>query len=413
VCEWTMREVTRLQLMSTKWYYTRNGESHGPISSAELRSLAAAGGLDSTDLLWKHGMDGWKPAAVFPRLFPAAEGAVRATPAGESEEPDPLAAIKIDVTAASRRSTSKAGFRARAAGRVALLAAEQAKITAITLPLAYAALGESCYRTRTHAEAFPDLFAEIDSTQAPRAGQGRSTGPSGDTFAAKATAWARQGVTMAHSQVQEIQVKALFIQLGKACFNQFGLRAGAEEVVARVQSLRDRLATINAEVPVVQKQTSETKIWLMYSGGALLCLVLIGSCLGGNSNRTHQRSTDSTNPAASYSRPQKRTLASIEKESYGEGYQRGVELGRPVAQTMRWAIKNNMVSKDSTRSEIQRMAWDFKKSAEGSKSYVEDIEAAYGSPQKNFERFESPIANRGLCRGMYDGYMSQVREYMR
>ena len=46
--------------MSTEWFYTKDGEQLGPVSSKQLSQLAASGELQPTDLVWKEGAPDWK-----------------------------------------------------------------------------------------------------------------------------------------------------------------------------------------------------------------------------------------------------------------------------------------------------------------------------------------------------------------
>lgn len=57
--------------MSTEWHYSIDGEKHGPVSSAELKELAANGELSPSDLIWKDGMDAWVTANKVKGLFAA------------------------------------------------------------------------------------------------------------------------------------------------------------------------------------------------------------------------------------------------------------------------------------------------------------------------------------------------------
>jgi hypothetical protein len=288
--------------MASEWHYSRDGEDFGPVSSAELKQLAATGKLLRTDVLWKEGMTEWKPAGEFRKLFPEEE---TASVILEPEEPaaenlfaslnldvgrgvkqgakakasagvaDNLASLQVDVAAAGRKATSKVKSHARTAGKVAVLAAERTKISTVTLPIAYAELGEHCYCSRTHAEEFADLFAKLDAVQAGIAESGKSAEADGDTIAEKAKAWAEQGMKFAQSQAQGVQAKTLFVQLGKACFNRFGPEAGPEDLVTRIQALRDRLSKLDAEIKTGVNKTGGAKGWLMYGGGALVCLLVV------------------------------------------------------------------------------------------------------------------------------------------
>ena len=55
--------------MASAWYYQRNGEQCGPVSSAQLREIAAVGGIALSDLIWKEGMVEWVPATKIAGLF--------------------------------------------------------------------------------------------------------------------------------------------------------------------------------------------------------------------------------------------------------------------------------------------------------------------------------------------------------
>jgi uncharacterized RDD family membrane protein YckC len=60
--------------MSTaEWYYLRNGQQAGPVGSGQLKQLAARGGLQPHDLVWRDGLSNWVPAARVKGLFPDAE----------------------------------------------------------------------------------------------------------------------------------------------------------------------------------------------------------------------------------------------------------------------------------------------------------------------------------------------------
>jgi hypothetical protein len=52
------------------WYYARGESEQGPISTAQIKALAATGALRRDDLVWKEGMDNWLPASDIDELFP-------------------------------------------------------------------------------------------------------------------------------------------------------------------------------------------------------------------------------------------------------------------------------------------------------------------------------------------------------
>ena len=49
--------------MATEWYYSQGKARLGPVSSLELRELAALGQLQPTDLVWKDGFAEWVAAS--------------------------------------------------------------------------------------------------------------------------------------------------------------------------------------------------------------------------------------------------------------------------------------------------------------------------------------------------------------
>ena len=63
-----------------EWHYAKNGERTGPVSSSELKKLAAEGTLQTDDLVWKEGWPDWKPASKLKGLFPEPEVSSSAPP---------------------------------------------------------------------------------------------------------------------------------------------------------------------------------------------------------------------------------------------------------------------------------------------------------------------------------------------
>lgn len=52
------------------WFYSRNGEKHGPVSFTDLRAKAKEASLNPRlDMVWTKGMDEWKPAGDIEGLF--------------------------------------------------------------------------------------------------------------------------------------------------------------------------------------------------------------------------------------------------------------------------------------------------------------------------------------------------------
>ena len=47
-----------------EWFIAKDGEKHGPFSTAQLKHLAASGKLLSTDKVWREGLEGWAAASM-------------------------------------------------------------------------------------------------------------------------------------------------------------------------------------------------------------------------------------------------------------------------------------------------------------------------------------------------------------
>lgn len=72
----------------TQWYYAKGGIQAGPVTLDELRSLAAAGTLQRSDLVWNQSMKDWLPAGTVEAIFSvgAASGAP-SLPAADPSNP--------------------------------------------------------------------------------------------------------------------------------------------------------------------------------------------------------------------------------------------------------------------------------------------------------------------------------------
>jgi hypothetical protein len=102
------------------WYYARNGQHQGPVTSAQLKQMAAAGQIGPDDLVFKEGSTQWVAASTVAGLFPAGGVSTRPAPApapaparGRRDEPEEVGELPSGEDIAcrpSRRGSSDGGL---------------------------------------------------------------------------------------------------------------------------------------------------------------------------------------------------------------------------------------------------------------------------------------------------------------
>jgi hypothetical protein len=73
-----------------EWYYAKGDKQQGPVSSSELKQLAASGQLVPDDLVWREGMSEWVEARNVRGLFEGPPKVAEPLP-GPAEVPEPPA----------------------------------------------------------------------------------------------------------------------------------------------------------------------------------------------------------------------------------------------------------------------------------------------------------------------------------
>lgn len=66
------QSIPTLTRAEERWYYLppEQREPFGPISTGELRDLAASGRLARTSRVWRKGMQHWEPVSAVPEIQP-------------------------------------------------------------------------------------------------------------------------------------------------------------------------------------------------------------------------------------------------------------------------------------------------------------------------------------------------------
>lgn len=71
------------------WYYGENGEQRGPVEEHELRGMIAAGKVNASTIVWREGMENWKPLSEIPEWSQQLVTPPSGTPAAPSPYQSP------------------------------------------------------------------------------------------------------------------------------------------------------------------------------------------------------------------------------------------------------------------------------------------------------------------------------------
>jgi hypothetical protein len=97
------------------WYYAQDDREHGPVTGAYIAGMARTGKLRPDDLVWREGMEDWRPARTIKGLF-TAPGNRPAGPASDTAVLDsPFDALPPSSSSADHGAAT--GERAMAASQ--------------------------------------------------------------------------------------------------------------------------------------------------------------------------------------------------------------------------------------------------------------------------------------------------------
>lgn len=79
-------------MQNNNWYYTTDGNQHGPIGATELQNKIASNQVPADTLVWQEGMTDWTKANTIPALSTAATPSFNPTPSLTNPTPQPQSA---------------------------------------------------------------------------------------------------------------------------------------------------------------------------------------------------------------------------------------------------------------------------------------------------------------------------------
>ena len=244
--------------MADQWYYSQLGKHFGPLTSAQLQQLAAAGQLLPTDPVIKQGMSSWVTARQIQGLY-------RDTPATPTPPvpppPNPLPQEDAQAVppASSRKSFAdwakasavSVAASAKAAAQLAAKQAERVKITQVSLPNAYLALGKEIHGAGRFRNVLDDLFTELDTilaklqalkqTPPPPSGQAQS-------LTDKAKAAAGHAKDLAKGKALEMEANSVLRQLGETVYQKYGEQSGKAQLTQPIVQCHARIQALDLEI---------------------------------------------------------------------------------------------------------------------------------------------------------------------
>ncbi len=235
--------------METEWHYAKGDQQLGPVTESELRSLAATGKLLPNDLVWNEEMTDWTPAGTINGLCPPSLVTV---PSNMSEEATEFTSQSTDLPPQSSRKSSFMDT-VRATGQLAANQAERVKLTTITLPKLYLALGKHSLTSLEYREEFCSQFEKLDQIQNDLTKTGNQILPDAKTLGDKAKAMAHKAAQTAQAANLSALLRSHLARLGKSVYEVHLDDSGPENVVAPIREALSRVAILDKEIAVLSR----------------------------------------------------------------------------------------------------------------------------------------------------------------
>lgn len=199
----------------------------------------------------------------------------------------------------AKSAASKATATLKSAGGVVAKTAERSTLLTVTLPRAYGALGKAIFRDPGRRQDFPELFQSIDSLLADRKRiQEEATARSaGATYAERARRVVGDAAALAKTKAIDVRAFNAFVRLGQEGFRQKGNAAGPAEFVETISKAVARQDTLDREIAAIsggQSTSWFTRKRLLWAGGLLFGLMMIGRFAGrGDDSRGVENASES------------------------------------------------------------------------------------------------------------------------
>jgi hypothetical protein len=175
-------------------------------------------------------------------------------------ENEPIPDVPLEEPAATF-GTSMLGT-AKSSMALAGATAERTKITTVTLPAAFIALGKHCTASKAFSAEFPSIYAAIArlAEETKATAEKLAASSTASTFAGKAQELASRGMTLAISQKQSVQYQKLMHDLGKAVYESQGAASGPKDLCERISKCKQRLEHLATSVTTHSRELKDSAV---------------------------------------------------------------------------------------------------------------------------------------------------------
>ena len=189
-----------------------------------------------------------------------------------SKQPEPQSGAK--------KLLSSLSATAGAAAKLVVLQTERTKLTTMTLPAAYRALGKDCVQQKRHLESVPELMQQLRSVMGDlkALSEAATAQPAAQSLTDKAKAVGKQAADFARQKQLGMKRDALNADIGKAIHDQQGDASGQTELVAPIRDALTRLSEVDADISrlsEIGKGSFLTPKRLLIGGG-IAAVLLVG-----------------------------------------------------------------------------------------------------------------------------------------
>ncbi len=248
----------------------------------------------------------------------------------------------------AKGAASHVAANAKAAAQIAGKQAEHGKLTQMTLPSAYGALGKDIYGASRFRDEFGDLYAKVaeilGKIQSLKQAHPATDQPQKLTDRAKAAAG--HAVDLAKVKALQMEANGVVRELGKRAYEKHAESAAAPNLVQPIAQALARLETLDREIKALSESHAGgllTPKRLLVGGGAviaLLVLVFVGRMFtgGGATKEIAQTKGVSDKPITTASRetsradniPQEEIEKDFPDETFIATLPKNVSLKEPI-----------------------------------------------------------------------------------